>query len=68
MSASIAVASEGNIFFYTSRTDSGQDIRALTAEMTAPLPQHHPQLLYQALLQGELIWFALYVRFTFAHL
>ncbi|BGO90977.1 hypothetical protein NBRC10512_002265 [Rhodotorula toruloides] len=53
LATGLAVAAADHLFFYSSKLDAGhQDAHRLAASLCAPLPLHHPQLLFQALLQG----------------
>ncbi|GAA5871377.1 hypothetical protein JCM8547_002650 [Rhodosporidiobolus lusitaniae] len=50
----LCLAASSHLFFYTPRLDStSQDLHELAEEKVAPLPLHHPQLLFQAILQGH---------------
>ncbi|GAA5892396.1 hypothetical protein JCM5296_003587 [Sporobolomyces johnsonii] len=53
LSAGLALASADHLFFYSSKMDTGEDARELVQARIAPLPLHHPQLLFQALLSGH---------------
>lgn len=54
LATGLAVAAADHLFFYSSKLDAGhQDAHRLAASLCAPLPLHHPQLLFQALLQGS---------------
>ncbi|CEQ42660.1 SPOSA6832_04497 [Sporobolomyces salmonicolor] len=54
LSAGLALASSDHLFFYSFKMDTGEDARELVRARIAPLPLHHPQLLFQALLSGML--------------
>ncbi|GJN89497.1 hypothetical protein Rhopal_002484-T1 [Rhodotorula paludigena] len=49
----LALAAADHVFFFSSKLDTGEDAHVLAAGRCAPLPLHHPQLLFQALLQGH---------------
>ncbi|BGP39389.1 regulator of (H+)-ATPase in vacuolar membrane [Rhodotorula kratochvilovae] len=51
--AGLVLSAADHLFFYSSRLSTGLDAHALAASRCAPLPLHHPQLLFQALLQGH---------------
>lgn len=54
LSTGLVVATGSTLGFYSSKLDTGEDCHALANERIAPLPYHHPQLLYQSLLHGAL--------------
>ncbi|GAA6056051.1 hypothetical protein JCM3770_007000 [Rhodotorula araucariae] len=49
----LVVSAADHLFFYSSRLSTGLDAHTFAASRCAPLPLHHPQLLFQALLQGH---------------
>lgn len=55
LSSGLAVASGEALGFYSSKITDGTDCHELAAERIAPLPYHHPQLLFQSLLHGALL-------------
>ncbi|KWU47634.1 hypothetical protein RHOSPDRAFT_31069 [Rhodotorula sp. JG-1b] len=53
LAAGLAIASQDQVFFYSPELEGDDDIHRLARRRIAPLPLHHPQLLFQALLQGH---------------
>lgn len=53
VASGLVLAASDHLFFYSSRLSTGLDANALAASRCAPLPLHHPQLLFQALLEGH---------------
>lgn len=51
-SKGFAVAYGDHVFFHSSKLTTGEDCHAFAAERLGPLPNHHPQLLFQSLLHG----------------
>lgn len=49
----LVLSASDHLFFYSSRLSTGLDAHSLAASRCAPLPLHHPQLLFQALLEGH---------------
>ncbi|GAA6017280.1 hypothetical protein JCM10207_003677 [Rhodosporidiobolus poonsookiae] len=52
-SSGLTLAAGDHVFFYSPRLDSGRLASEVAAAKVAPLPLHHPQLLFQAVLQGH---------------
>lgn len=54
LSTGLCLAAGDHLFFYSPKLDTKPrvDIHKLAEEKLAPLPLHHPQLLFQAILQG----------------
>lgn len=52
LAAGLAIASQNQVFFYSPELEGDDDVHRLARRRIAPLPLHHPQLLFQALLQG----------------
>ena len=52
LAAGLAIASQDQVFFYSPELEDDDDVHRLARRRIAPLPLHHPQLLFQALLQG----------------
>lgn len=52
LAAGLAIASQDQVFFFSPELEGNDDIHRLARRRIAPLPLHHPQLLFQALLQG----------------
>lgn len=50
----LAIASNELLFLHSPLLTSGINCHQFTAERSAPLPYHHPQLLFQCLLHGKL--------------
>lgn len=53
LAAGLALSAADQVFFFSPELETGQDVHRLARQMVAPLPLHHPHLLFQALLQGE---------------
>ncbi|GAA5986299.1 hypothetical protein JCM10908_003694 [Rhodotorula pacifica] len=53
LASGLAIAVEDQTFFYSPDLEGKGDIHELARSRIAPLPLHHPQLLFQALLQGH---------------
>ncbi|GAA5841848.1 hypothetical protein JCM11251_005402 [Rhodosporidiobolus azoricus] len=54
LSAGLCLAAADHLFFYSPKLKSTtQNIHQLAADRVAPLPLHHPQLLFHAILQGH---------------
>ncbi|GAA5955789.1 hypothetical protein JCM8115_006854 [Rhodotorula mucilaginosa] len=53
LAAGLAIASQDQVFFFSPELEGNDDIHRLARRRIAPLPLHHPQLLFQALLQGH---------------
>lgn len=53
LATGLVVSSGGHLLFYSSKLESGDDCHETAAAKLAPLPYHHPQLLFQALLHGH---------------
>ncbi|KPV72243.1 uncharacterized protein RHOBADRAFT_56056 [Rhodotorula graminis WP1] len=53
LGSSLILSASDHLFFYSSRLSTGLDAHGLAASRCAPLPLHHPQLLFQALLEGH---------------
>ncbi|KAM0746323.1 hypothetical protein T439DRAFT_329776 [Meredithblackwellia eburnea MCA 4105] len=53
LSTGLVVASGEVLNFYSSKMTDGSDCHAFAKERSAPLPYHHPQLLFQSLLHGH---------------
>ncbi|GAA6036036.1 hypothetical protein JCM8097_006576 [Rhodosporidiobolus ruineniae] len=53
LSTGLSLAAADHLFFYSSKLDDSQDIHEVAEKKLAPLPLHHPQLLFQAILQGH---------------
>ncbi|BGP55007.1 regulator of (H+)-ATPase in vacuolar membrane [Rhodotorula sphaerocarpa] len=49
----LALSAADQVFFFSPELETGQDVHRLARQMVAPLPLHHPHLLFQALLQGH---------------
>lgn len=52
LATGLAIASQDQVFFYSPELEGRGDVHKLAESLLAPLPLHHPQLLFQALLQG----------------
>ncbi|GAA5906755.1 hypothetical protein JCM6882_003293 [Rhodosporidiobolus microsporus] len=53
LSTGLCLAAADHLFFYSPKLESGRDVHQAAADKVAPLPLHHPQLLFQAILQGH---------------
>ncbi|GAA5953165.1 hypothetical protein JCM10213_003434 [Rhodosporidiobolus nylandii] len=53
LSSGISISALDHVYFYSQELDTGGDLHEHAEEQIAPLPLHHPQLLFQAILQGH---------------